>query len=77
MAVWLRFNADWDHRPHVNQVLAYKRGSRVYVPQSVADLAVAAGRAEVIDKPDDLKSTKSGGVEPVKPAPAKRDSKEA
>jgi len=77
MAVWLIFKADWDHRPHVNQVIAYKAGTRVYVPQSVADLAIAAAKAEAIDKPVDLKSTKSGGVEPVKPAPVKRDSKEA
>lgn len=65
MAVWIEFSGDWDYRPHPAEVHAYKMGSRVFVPQPIADAATAAGKATVIDRPDDLKTTKSGGVKPA------------
>lgn len=76
MAAWIEFSGDWDHRPHPSEVHAFKAGSRVFVPQPVADAAVAAGKAAIIDRPDDLKTTKSGGVEPAKSAPVQRAVKE-
>lgn len=77
MAKWVEFVCDRDHRPHVNQVIAYKASAREYLPDAIADEMISKGFAKEIDKPDDLKSDKDGRAKPIHPAPKTGASKEA
>lgn len=50
---WLKFTADFDWRPQIGTVLAYKAGTVALVTTPCADAAKAAGNAEPAAKPKD------------------------
>jgi hypothetical protein len=53
MAKWIRFTCDYDHRWPSRAVTAFKADMVCFVKDEVADLAIAKGKAEETEKPED------------------------
>ena len=47
----VKFTEDFDYKPTRQSTVAYKAGMELTVKQECADLAVAAGKAQLLDKP--------------------------
>lgn len=52
MAKWLSFSRDWDFKHPSRAVTAYKAGMVEYVPNHIADRALAERAADVAEKPE-------------------------
>lgn len=63
---WVRFKADFDYQPTPRTTIAYLTGMEVSVRRECADLAVAAGAAEVIPTP----ARSEAAIDPVEPTPS-------
>jgi len=64
--MWVRFLADYDHKPRFNVILAYAAGGEYCVTHTCGQNAIKAGKAVEIPAPNrderDGKEVKSDGV---------------
>ena len=49
---WVRFTCNFDWKPHEKCMFSYRAGSVHLVKRIVADLAIKAGKAELVERPE-------------------------
>ena len=63
---WVKFDKDFDYRPHARAVVAYKKGMHVNVTQAAAKEAVEGGYGQETDHGPESGDAKDG-TQPVRP----------
>ena len=70
---WVKFNKNFDYRPHARAVVAYKKGMHLNVPQNAAKEAVEGGYGEETEHGPEAGDAKDGS-QPVRKKGAATDS---